>query len=177
MITGMSTASATHIGDVAVAQVDLGRAARALDDHALELARQPLPGFQHCRHRHALVVVVGLRIQVGNRLAVDDDLGALVGIRLQQHGIEVDARRQTRGVRLQRLGATDFAPVYRHGRVQCHVLRLEWRDAHAAPVQHAAERRDQYALAGVGGAALYHECLHAAIIPCSRVCSASLRCW
>jgi hypothetical protein len=43
-----------HVGDVAVAQVDLGRAAGAFDEHAVVLRAQALPGFEHGLHRRGL---------------------------------------------------------------------------------------------------------------------------
>ena len=36
-----------HIGDVAGAQVDLGRAARALDQHDVGIAREPREALEH----------------------------------------------------------------------------------------------------------------------------------
>ena len=127
-----------HVGDVAVTQIHLRRAAGAFDDDAVEFIAEPSPGVQHGVHRHALVVVVSLGIQIGNGLAVDDHLGTLVGVGFQQHRIEIDARCQPGRLRLQRLRPANLAAIDRDRRIQGHVLRLERRHAHTAPVQDAA---------------------------------------
>jgi len=146
-----------HVGDVAVAQVDLGRRAGAFDDDALVGRRQPPPGFEHGTHRPRLVVVIGLGIEIGRDMAVDDDLGLLVGRRLQQHRVEVGMRRQPGGQRLQCLRPADLATIDRDRRIQRHVLRLKRRDAHAPPFEDAAQRRDQRRFAGIGSGALNHQ--------------------
>ena len=43
-----------HIGDVAVAQVDLGRAAGAFDQHEVGVAREPREAVEHRRHQLGL---------------------------------------------------------------------------------------------------------------------------
>jgi hypothetical protein len=114
-----------HVGDVAVAQVDLGRAAGTFDQDAVEFRRESRPAIHHCAHRDALVFVVIAGIQGIHRPAVDDHLGTLVGGRLEQHRVEVDARREAGRQRLQGLGATDLAAVGGYRRVERHVLRFE----------------------------------------------------
>jgi len=146
-----------HVGDVAGAQVDFRRAAGALDDDAVVGGAQALPRFEHGLHRARLVLVVVAGVQIGVRLAVDDHLSALVGRRLQQDRVEVDVRRHPCGEGLQRLGAADLAAVDGDRRVERHVLRLERRDAHAAPGQDAADGRGEDRLAGVGSASLHHQ--------------------
>ena len=145
-----------HVGDVAVAQVDLGGAAGPFHDDGVVLRAQPRVRFQHGLHGDRLVLVVVARVHVRAHPAVDHDLGARVAGRFQQHGIEVRVGFEARGQRLQRLRAPDLAAVRRHGAVQRHVLRLERRHAHAAPAQQAAQRRHQRALAGVRRRALHH---------------------
>ena len=146
-----------HVGDVAVAQVDLGRAAGALDQHAFVLRTEPLIRFEHRLHRPRLVLVIGDGVEILQRPAVDDDLRALVGVRLQQHRVEIGMRLQAGSQRLQRLRAADLAAVDGDGRIQGHVLRLERRNTDAAALEDAAQRRHQRALAGIGGAALHHQ--------------------
>ena len=146
----------THVGDIAVAQIDLRRRPRPLDHHALILRRQPRPGFQHRPHRPRLVLVVSLGIEVEGHLAVDDNLRLPVRRRLEQHRIEIGMWRQTTSHLQQSLRPPDLAPIHRHGRIQRHVLRLERRHPHATAVQDAAKCGDQRRFAGVGGGALDH---------------------
>ena len=68
----------THVGDIARAQIDFGRAARAFDDHGLVLLAQPGIRFQHRTHGDGLVLLVVARIHLGAYLAVDDHLRARV---------------------------------------------------------------------------------------------------
>ena len=115
----------THVGDVAVAQVDLSRAACAFNQHHVILPSETFVGFKHCRHRARLVVVIVARIHVGACLAVNDDLRTHVGVRLQQHRVHVGVRREAGGLRLQGLRAADFATVTGDSAVERHVLWLE----------------------------------------------------
>ena len=122
----------THVRDIAIAQIHFGGTARAFDDHRVKARRQAPIGREHGLERDALVFVIGPRIEVRMRVAVDDDLRAAVARRLEEHGIEVDPGIDAGRDRLQRLGATDLAAVDGHRAVERHVLRLERRDGHAA---------------------------------------------
>ncbi|CAB5603692.1 Uncharacterised protein [Pseudomonas aeruginosa] len=146
-----------HVGDVVGAQVDLRRRAGALHHHHPVGGGEPPMGSQHRFHRHALVVVVGGGVHAGHRAAMDDHLGADVGVRLEQHRVHVGVRRQPAGLGLDRLGAADLAAVGGDRAVQRHVLRLERHHRDAAPGQPAAQRGHQGALAGVRGGALDHQ--------------------
>ncbi|EXI92522.1 MAG: hypothetical protein AW12_00505 [Candidatus Accumulibacter sp. BA-94] len=146
-----------HVGDVAIAQVDFRRAAGTLDQQALVLPAQALPGSENGLHRQRLVGVVVACVEVAQRLAVNDHLRPPVGRWLQQHRVEVGVCRHPGGERLQRLRAADLAAIDGHRRVERHVLWLEGCDADAAAVQDAAEGRHQDALAGVGSASLHHQ--------------------
>ena len=88
---------------------------------------------------------------------MDDDLRCALGLRFEQHRVEVHARRQTGGLRLQRLGAADLAAVRAGGRVVGHVLRLEGRRANTAAARDTQQRRDQHGLADVRARALEHQ--------------------
>lgn len=146
-----------HVRDVAFAQVDLGRAAGAFDDHRVVPGAQARIRLEHRIERDRLVVVIRARIEVHAGLAVNDYLRAAVARRLQQHRIEIRMRRDARGQRLQRLRAADLAAVYRHRAVERHVLRLERRHASATAAREAAQARDERALARVGRRALDHQ--------------------
>ncbi|MPM61967.1 Arginine--tRNA ligase [bioreactor metagenome] len=132
-----------HVGDVAVAQVDLGRRAGAFDENAVVVRGQPRPGFEHSAHRARLVLMVGLGIEVGGNLTVDDHLRPAVGGRLQQHRVEVGMRFQPAGQRLQRLRPANFATIDGDRRIERHVLRLERRHLDATALENAAQRGDQ----------------------------------
>ena len=122
----------THVGDVAIAQIDLGGTARAFDENRVVRRLQTRIRFQHRLERDGLVVVIRARIEIHARLAVDDHLRAAIAGRLEQHRIQIGVRGDARRHRLQRLSAADLAAVDRHRAVERHVLRLERRDPHAA---------------------------------------------
>ena len=128
-----------HVRHITLAQVDLGGASRAFHDDRFILARQALVGFQHIPHRLAFECLVAQRVHLCKCLTMDNHLRTRVGRRLQQDRVHLGMRRQPTSPRLHRLGAADFAAVHRHRAVQYHILRLERRDAHPAPVQQTAQ--------------------------------------
>jgi len=146
-----------HVGDVAGAQIDFGRATGAFDDDAVVGVVEALPGLEHGLHRPRLVFVVIAGIQVSVRLALDDHLRMPVGRGLEQDRIEVDMGRHARRQRLQRLGAADFAAIDGDGRIERHVLRFKGRDAQPATGQNAADGCGQHRFSGIGRAALDHQ--------------------
>ena len=146
-----------HVDVVAVAQVDLGGAARALADHHVVLG--PQLGQRRVRRGgepgpHLVVVAGGDRV---DRLAGQHHLARVVAARLEQYRIETQVGFEPAGGGLHRLGAAQFAaaPVRadHHGGVVRHVLRLERRDPDAPAAQPAADAGGEHALAGVGGGA------------------------
>ena len=125
--TGTSAAlGEAHVGDVAGAQVDLGRAAGALDEHEVGLGGEPAKARQH-RAAAAPASAPGSRAPW----------------RCRRRGRAPRAARRSRsaasaapgscrlmggdaaGAGLQRLGAADLAAVGGDGGVVGHVLRLE----------------------------------------------------
>lgn len=54
-----------HVGDVALAQIDFSRTARAFDQHHFVLGQQALVRLQHRCHRDRLVLVIVARVHVG----------------------------------------------------------------------------------------------------------------
>ena len=146
-----------HVGDVAGTQVDLGRAAGTLDYDAVVAGAQAFPRFKHRLHRAWFVLVVIAGVEVGVCLAVDDHLRPFVGRGFQENLVEVDVGGHAGSERLQCLGAADFATINGDRRVERHVLRLERRNAHAAPGQYAADRRGEHRFPGVGSATLNHQ--------------------
>ncbi len=128
----------SHIGDIALAQVDLGCAARALDEHEIGVRSNTRVAVEHGAHQFGLQGLIFCRAGVADDLALDDDLRADFALRLEQHRVHVHARGNSACARLQRLGAADLAAVVRHRGVVRHVLRLERADAKPAPGEGAA---------------------------------------
>jgi hypothetical protein len=147
-----------HVGDVAIAQVHFRGAARTFHHDRAILPLQPRIGFQHGGHGARLVPVIGDGVEIGQGAAVDNHLRAGVAAGFEQHRVHVGVRFQAAGLGLHRLGPADFAAVHGDGAVERHVLRLERRHGHVAPVQHAAQPRHQRGFAGVGTGALDHQC-------------------
>ena len=146
-----------HIGDVALAQVDLGCAARALDEHEIGVRLHARVAVEHGAHQFGFERLIFARWRVADDLALDDDLRADFALGLEQNRVHVHARRNPACARLQRLGAADLAAVVRHRSVVRHVLRLERADAKPAPRESAAKPRDDQRLADVRSRALEHQ--------------------
>ena len=146
-----------HIGDVATAQVDLGRTARALDQDevgfGLEAAEAVEDGLQEPR----LPGLVLARLRMADDAALYHHLRTDLALRLQQNRIHVDGGRHPRGTGLQRLGATDLTAVHRHGGIVRHILRLERPDAETLRRIGPREPRHDQRLADVRARALHHQ--------------------
>ncbi len=102
------------------------------------------------------------RLIVARRRLADDaakrhDLRPAAVMRLQEHRIHIDGRRDAAGARLHRLGAADFAAVRSRRRIVGHVLRLERPHRKAALVKGAAEPGDDQRLADVRPRSLQHQ--------------------
>src|ERR1700722_3114058 len=146
-----------HVCDVALAEVDLGRAARAFDEHQSSLRLHVSVAVEHGAHQFGFEGLIFARWRVANNLALDDDLRADLALGFEQNRVHVHARRNAACARLQRLGAADLATVVRHRSVVRHVLRLERTDAKAALRERTAEARDDQRLADVRSRPLEHE--------------------
>lgn len=105
--------------------------AGTFDDHRVVAGAQARIGLQHGLEGHRLVGVIGARIEIAARVAVDDDLRAVIAVRLEQHRVQISMRGDAGRDRLQRLGAADLAAIDRHRAVERHVLRLEGCHARA----------------------------------------------
>ncbi len=138
-----------HVGDVPLAQVDLGGAARAFHDHEVAAGAETTEALQDTREKFGLQTVVFPRFHGGHSPPLHDDLGAGIRLRLQQDRVHVGVRRQPAGQRLQGLGAADLSPVRGDGRVVGHVLRLEGRNGDAPAPRSAAQAGDEQRLADV----------------------------
>ncbi len=114
-----------HIGDVAGAQIDFGRAAGALNEDEIGRPGEPVEGGEHGRQQRRRERAVLTRRGRPIDAAAQHDLRRTLRLRLQQHRVHVDRRRDTAGARLQRLGPADLAAIGGDHRIVRHVLRLE----------------------------------------------------
>ena len=147
--TGNRASRQTHVRQVAVAQVDLGRAAGALADDDVVARAQVGERAGDDRSELVLERAVGARVGVGVRLAHHDHLAVSLARRLDQHRVHRRLRLDAGGRRLHRLRAADLAAVEGHDRVERHVLRLERRDADPLALQPAADPGGDDRLAGI----------------------------
>ena len=150
-------ASEAHVSDVALAQIDLGRAARAFDEHEIGLALEVRKTVEHRAHQLRLERLIFSRASGADDAALDHDLRADLALRLQEHGIHMDARRNPAGQRLQGLRPPDLAAVVGDRGVVRHVLRLERPHGKSPPRIGAAETGDDQRLADVRARALEHQ--------------------
>src|SRR5207244_389162 len=135
-----------HVGEVAVAEVELGRTPRSFDQDELELGKQRAQTLLDDRPQKWRTFAPGnLREgEVGDPR--DDHLAGRLALGLDEHRVHAYIRLEPRGARLQVLGDADLAAGH-DARVVRHVLRLERSDVDATPCEEAAERRDEQALA------------------------------
>ena len=146
-----------HVGDVAGAEVDLGRAAGALDEDDVGIGDDAGEALHHPRQELGLPRPVFRRPHGAGALAVDDHLGAGIALRLEQHRVHMDRRRPPRRPRLKRLGPADLAAVGGDRGVVRHVLRLERCHLEPAPDERPAEPGDDHRLADMAAGALDHQ--------------------
>ena len=154
---GGGGAGEAHVGDVVFAEVDLGGAAGAFDEEEVGFGLQPAEAVEDGGEEGGFQGLVGLGGGGGEDLSLDDDLGAGLGLRLEQDRIHVDGQGDAGGAGLQGLGAADLAAVGGDGGVVRHVLRLERADAEAAEGEGAGEAGDDQGFADVGTGALEHQ--------------------
>ena len=81
-----------HIGDVALAQVELGCAARAFDEHEVGVRAHARVAVEHGAHELGFERLIFARASGANDLALNDDLRADFTLRLQQDRVHVHAR-------------------------------------------------------------------------------------
>ena len=147
----------THIRDVARAQVDFGRAARALDDDQIVTVLQPVKAVQHPLQQTWLQRGIVAGLGAGDGAALQDHLCAGIGFGLQQHRVHIGDGGQPAGAGLQGLRPADFATILGDGGVVRHVLRLERRHLDAATSRGAAQPGHQHRFADIRAGPLDHE--------------------
>ena len=137
-----------HVGDVRLAQVDLCRASRALDQDQIGSSTEPSKTVHDQRQE---------RPGIGASLPVYNYLHVALGLRLEQHRVHVRVGRATTGPGLQCLGAADLAAIFSDSRVVRQVLWLERGDGQAAAQAGPAQTGDDQGLAYIRGGALDHD--------------------
>ena len=85
-----------HVGDVALAQVHLGRAARALDDDEVRALGEPGEALEDAGHQRGLEAVVVAGAAAGQHPPLHHHLRAGLALGLEQHRVHVDAAARPR---------------------------------------------------------------------------------
>ena len=147
-----------HVGQVGVAEVDLGRAPCPFEQDELVLGKQRVQRLAD-RRPEAAAPPPGKRAQRRIRAPEHDDLALVVAFRLDEDGVHADVGLDACGEGLQVLRGTDLAAVDDAGVVR-HVLSLERDDVDTAPTQRAGERGRHEALARGAGRPLDHQRAH-----------------
>ena len=106
-----------HIGDVAGAKIDLGRASRTLDDDQIDIAPDDLETVQNTGQQIGLVGAVFAGPHAAEPLALDDNLRSRLAFRLQQDRIHMDRCWGAAAACLHRLRAAYLAAILGHGGV------------------------------------------------------------
>ncbi len=88
---------------------------------------------------------------------MDHDLCAPVGVRFQQHRVEIGVRRQPGRPSLYGLSPPNLSAVGTRGRVIRHVLGFEGRNAQPPPPGDATQTGDDNGLADIGAGPLDHD--------------------
>ena len=125
--------SKPHIGNVAVAQIDLGRAAGAFDQDQVGRSGEPRERVHYRRQKARCQAAILAGRGIAPDPAGEHELGAVLRLRLQQHRVHVGERGDAAGARLDRLRPADLAAIGGHCRVVRHVLRLERPHLQAVP--------------------------------------------
>ena len=158
-------AGEAHVGDVALAQVHLGRAASTLDQDEVGAGGEPGEALQHARHELRLEAVIVTSTAAGASTLPCTTTCAPVSLSgFSRTGFMSHQRRRAAGPRLERLRPTDLAAVGGDGGVVAHVLRLERQDAQAAAGEGTAQPGREQGLAGVGAGALQHDGAHGGLM-------------
>ena len=159
-----------HIGDVAGPQIDLGRAARALDEDDVGVAREPREALEHRRQQlGACAAAYSRACSVPSAGPARSTCAPVSVSGFSSTGFMCTLGATPRGARLQRLRAADLAAVGGDRGVVRHVLRLERRDPQAAPHERPAQPGDDQRLADIRAGALDHHggrAAHQNSIPC-----------
>ena len=150
----------SEIGDVVLPQIDLGHRARAFDEHEIRFAAQTLEAVENSPHETWLELLIFAGLCAADHAALHYDLRPDLALRLQEHGVHVNAGSDTCGACLKRLRPPDLAAICGDGRVVRHVLRLERPHLEAAAMKSAGKASDDDGLAHVGARPGKHDGAH-----------------
>ena len=140
----------THVDDIAVLEVDLGRRACAFDHHHVVFSPQLVKRLGYGGPHHDTARPPIHRRQRGVDLSHQHHLAVRVFFRLEQQRVHAHLGYRACGQGLEVLGATNFSTTDDSG-VVAHVLRLERRDFETLARVVAAQRGSQPTFASAAG--------------------------
>ena len=145
-----------HIDDIPLFEVDLCRAASALDNDDVVLLVQALVCLQNRREVFLLFSEIFRSPHIALHFSIYDHLTAHVRCRFQQDRVHTDIRFDAGRFCLHHLGTAHFSTVLRNKRVEGHILAFEGRHPIAILFENAAQTGAQQAFACIGHRALDH---------------------
>src|SRR2546422_2710925 len=146
-----------HVDEVARSQIDLGWTAGSFDDDEIRCGPQLSEGLADHGPEPITASFPRERAHRGVAASKHHDFRASVPERLHEHGIHPHVRLHPGRLRLERLGASDFAARPGDGGVVGDVLRLEWKNSHSPPDEDTTQRRHDERLPNAGSSPLDHE--------------------
>ena len=158
----VEVAERAEVHDVAHHEVEFNGAAGAFEDEDVGIA--PFAPSVECVGDDApeavvvAVVFLGFEMTLGD--ALENELRAVFGGRLDEDGVHLDRGEEAAGFGLDGLGAGHLASVEGGPGVVGHVLRLEGGDAHALAAEPGAEGDGDPAFPYAGGGAEDAEGFH-----------------
>lgn len=147
----------SHIGDITGPEIDFGRRARTFHDHEIRSDRNLRKALHHVIEECRLELLIVPSLGLPPDLALNDDLAAVFGLRLEQHRVHVHRGRHPRSERLQPLRPADLTAVVSDSGIVRHVLRLEGTDRKAVIGSKPAKPRNKNGLADIGAGTLQHD--------------------
>ena len=124
----VGSAREAHIGDVALAQVHLGRAPRALDYDEVVRRFQAVECLDHRGKQASPIGHIGRRFLAAQGFPIKHDLRTPIAFRLEEHGIHISRWIEACCSCLQGLRPTDLAATGAGCGIVRHILRLERSD-------------------------------------------------
>ena len=143
-----------HVDDVAIAQVDLRRAARPFQHQHIMFGGQAVIDREDLFAQARLIFVIAHRVHIGRHLAHQHHLRFAVAGRLEQHRVHAHVRRDPRRFGLENLRPAHLFAIWRNTRIERHILRFKRRGALTVLIKNTAQPRDQHAFTDVGSGAL-----------------------
>ena len=111
-----------HVYNIFCFQIDLRRAACALDHNNVIFRSKGFKGLHHIRHQFFLIFKIISGAHGSKHLAVDDHLGSHIIGRFQKNGIHENRRGDSCCLCLHHLSSSHFKPFLCNKRIQRHIL-------------------------------------------------------